>query len=59
MAQYKVKLSLTELYETVIDEDDELCLGCSKPMWVEGYIEDDIQLCHLCYENQYTEKGQG
>jgi hypothetical protein len=40
-------------------ENNDLCLGCNKPMWVEGYIGDDIQLCHLCYENQYTDKGQG
>jgi hypothetical protein len=31
------------------------CRNCNKPMWVEGYIQDKIDLCHLCYENNYTE----
>lgn len=28
---------------------DKVCLECKKPMWLEGRIEDDIQLCHACY----------
>jgi hypothetical protein len=32
------------------------CLGCNKPMWVEGRIDDDIKLCHLCYEIKYSRK---
>lgn len=25
------------------------CLECSTPMWAEGHIQDDIPLCHDCY----------
>lgn len=25
------------------------CLHCGTAMWAEGYIGDDIQLCHACY----------
>jgi hypothetical protein len=34
-------------------ENSDSCLDCKKPMWVEGYIDDDISLCHLCYEIKY------
>lgn len=26
------------------------CLECTTPMWAEGYIADDIALCHDCYD---------
>lgn len=26
------------------------CLECKTPMWAEGYIADDIPLCHACYD---------
>jgi hypothetical protein len=35
-------------------ENDDLCLDCDKPMWVEGYIGDNIQLCHKCYVVKHT-----
>ena len=33
------------------------CKGCATPMWLEGYIEDNIPLCHACYV-QYAESGE-
>jgi hypothetical protein len=27
------------------------CKGCDRPMWLEGKIDDDIPLCHACYQN--------
>ena len=27
------------------------CKGCSTPMWLEGKIDDDIPLCHACYQD--------
>jgi hypothetical protein len=27
------------------------CLKCDNPMWSEGPIFDDIQLCHACYDS--------
>jgi hypothetical protein len=35
-------------------ENDDLCLDCNKHMWVEGYIGDNIQLCHECYVVKHT-----
>jgi hypothetical protein len=39
------------------------CKGCETPMWLEGKIDDDIQLCHACYQDdklriQYTKEGE-
>lgn len=30
------------------------CKICSADMLSEGYIGDDIQLCHACYEKKYA-----
>lgn len=30
------------------------CLGCRVDMSSEGYIHDDIPLCHVCYESVYS-----
>ena len=27
------------------------CKECEMPMWLEGKIDDDIQLCHACYQD--------
>ena len=27
------------------------CLKCDNPMWAEGPIFDDIDLCHGCYDS--------
>lgn len=32
------------------------CVECGNPMWLEGYIGDDIPLCHACYSNESLEK---
>jgi hypothetical protein len=40
----------------MITATDQLCNGCKKPMWVEGYIEDNINLCHECYCKVYVRK---
>jgi hypothetical protein len=31
---------------------EENCKGCSVPMWTEGKIDDDIPLCHACYQDE-------
>ena len=28
------------------------CKGCEMPMWLEGPIDDDIPLCHACYQDE-------
>lgn len=33
------------------------CLKCGVNMLSEGVIEDNIQLCHPCYEKEYTVCG--
>jgi hypothetical protein len=55
MAQYKVKLSLTELYETVIEADSELeAVKIADDMDIEEFNETGI------ITNEITvEKGQG
>lgn len=30
------------------------CLCCCMDMTLEGYIHDDIPLCHVCYESAYA-----
>jgi len=35
---------------------EDKCLECSKPMWSEGIIGDDILLCHACYDNITLDK---
>ncbi len=42
---------------------EENCKGCSVPMWTEGKIDDDIPLCHACYQDEalrirWTEEGE-
>ena len=32
------------------------CLECSKDMWSEGPIHDDILICHACYDNDVLKK---
>jgi len=32
------------------------CLECSKDMWSEGLIHDDILICHACYDNDVLKK---
>ena len=35
------------------------CLKCDVNMASEGYIQDSIQLCHACYEIEFTtERGR-
>jgi len=39
------------------------CKGCGMSMWLEGKIDDNIPLCHACYQDnelriKYTE-GEG
>jgi hypothetical protein len=31
---------------------EENCKGCAVPMWTEGKIDDDIPLCHTCYQDE-------
>lgn len=35
------------------------CLKCDVSMASEGYIQDSIQLCHACYEIEYTNEKTG
>ena len=35
------------------------CLKCGVNMASEGYIQDSIQLCHSCYEVEFTDKKEG
>jgi hypothetical protein len=42
---------------------EENCKGCAVPMWTEGKIDDDIPLCHACYQDEalrirWTEEGE-
>jgi hypothetical protein len=32
------------------------CLICDVNMASEGFIQDAIQLCHTCYEKEFSEK---
>jgi hypothetical protein len=39
------------------------CKGCGMSMWLEGFIDDNIPLCHACYQDnelriKYTEKEE-
>ena len=27
------------------------CKGCGMSMWLEGFIDDNIPLCHACYQD--------
>lgn len=35
---------------------NETCLNCTNKMWMEGPIDDDIQLCHACYSDETLAK---
>jgi|APGre2960657373_1045057.scaffolds.fasta_scaffold758584_1 hypothetical protein len=35
---------------------DDKCLECGKSMISEGFIGDDILLCHACYDNLTLKK---
>lgn len=35
---------------------DRLCLECDREMWREGWIGDDMLLCHACYDNDNLNK---
>jgi len=35
------------------------CLKCDVDMASEGYIQDAIQLCHACYEIEFTSEKEG
>ena len=35
------------------------CLKCDVNMASEGYIQDAIQLCHVCYEIEFTSEQEG
>ena len=35
---------------------DAACLECSAEMWREGWIGDDLLLCHACYNNENLNK---
>jgi hypothetical protein len=38
------------------DDRKGMCLNCDNFMYMEGHIEDDIQLCHSCYDTETLAK---
>lgn len=39
-----------------MDTQEDKCLECGRPMWLEGKIEDDYKLCHSCYSMETLRK---